>query len=178
MLIPQIKQKLTPISYLINYYHWQRIDVAFFRNDEQIRNIYQYIKWKISFLQSQKQRSLFDANAPIIVKPGDGEGGGGREWRGIGQGFDGSLWPGVRAFELSCCPGDTDIWIFVRACDHFPGVGKLYLTAHFCLGVRNFTAIFWKRSNSRPMPRLPPRRLGIDRCIISLSRSQNRGRRP
>ena len=32
-------------------------------------------------------------------------GGGG----GIGQGFDQSLWPGGRAFELTCCPGGRDI---------------------------------------------------------------------
>ena len=51
--------------------------------------------------------------APINVKQG-------------GQGFDQSLWPGVRAFELSCCPGDRDILIFVRPCDHklFPRVGN------------------------------------------------------
>ena len=32
---------------------------------------------------------------------------GGRQ--GIVQGFDRLLWPGVRAFELSCCPGRRDI---------------------------------------------------------------------
>ena len=29
--------------------------------------------------------------------------------QGIGQGFDRSLWPRGRAFELSCCPGGRDI---------------------------------------------------------------------
>ena len=43
-------------------------------------------------------------NAPINVKP---VGGGGRQ--GIGQGFDRSLWPSGRAFELSCCPRGRDI---------------------------------------------------------------------
>ena len=33
--------------------------------------------------------------------------GGGRQ--GIGRGFDQSLWPRGRAFELSCCPGSIDI---------------------------------------------------------------------
>ena len=28
---------------------------------------------------------------------------------GIGRDFDPSLWPGGRAFELSCCPGVRDI---------------------------------------------------------------------
>ena len=61
-------------------------------------------------------------NAPINVKPA-GLGEGGRQ--GIGRGFDRSLWPGGRAFELSCCPGSRDIRIFVRAHDHksFPGWG-------------------------------------------------------
>ena len=36
---------------------------------------------------------------------GGGGGGGG----GIGRDFDRSLWPGCRAFELSCCPRGRDI---------------------------------------------------------------------
>ena len=40
-------------------------------------------------------------NAPINVKPAGGR-------RGIGRDFDRSFWPGVRAFELSCCPGSRD----------------------------------------------------------------------
>ena len=88
----------------------------------------------------------------------------------MGWDFDRSLWPGGRAFELSCCPGGRDISIFVHARDHksFPGREfQLYLTSHFCPGVGNLTAIFWKMSKSRSMPRLPPppRRLDIDRCI-------------
>ena len=31
------------------------------------------------------------------------------ERRGVGRDFDRSLWPGGRAFEFSCCPGDRDI---------------------------------------------------------------------
>ena len=59
--------------------------------------------------------------APINVKPA---GGGGR--RGIGQGFDRSLWPGRRAFELSCCPRGRDIEVFFHAHYHksFPRVGN------------------------------------------------------
>ena len=34
--------------------------------------------------------------------------------RGIGRGFGRSLWPGDRAFQLSCCPGGRDIeFLFV-----------------------------------------------------------------
>ena len=29
-------------------------------------------------------------------------------WQGIGRGFDRSLWPRGRAFELSCCSGSRD----------------------------------------------------------------------
>ena len=36
-------------------------------------------------------------------------GGGGGERRGIGQGFDRSLWPEDRVFKFSSCPGDKDI---------------------------------------------------------------------
>ena len=32
--------------------------------------------------------------------------GGGGERQDIGQGFDRSIWPGGRAFELCCCPGE------------------------------------------------------------------------
>ena len=42
--------------------------------------------------------------AAINVKPVEGGGGG-----VIGRGFDRSLWPGGRAFELSCCPGGWNI---------------------------------------------------------------------
>ena len=52
----------------------------------------------------------------------------------IGRDFDRSLWPGFRAFELSCCPGGwPDIWIFVRARDYksFHGVGNFsYIWQH------------------------------------------------
>ena len=62
--------------------------------------------------------------------------------------------PGVGIFEFLFVPVTTY---------HFPGGEfQLYLTSHFCPGVGNLTAIFWKMSKSRPMPR----RLDIDRCII------------
>ena len=77
----------------------------------------------------------------------------------VGRDFDRSLWPRGRAFELSCCPRGRDIWIFVRARDHksFPGWGiSVKFDFTFLPGVGNLTAIFWKMSKSRPMPRLPP----------------------
>ena len=46
-------------------------------------------------------------NAPINVKPAV-EGGVGGRW-GIGWDVDQSLWPGGRAFILSCCPGGRGI---------------------------------------------------------------------
>ena len=36
------------------------------------------------------------------------------------------------------------------------GEFQLYLTSHFCPGVGNLTAIFWKMSNPHPMPHVPP----------------------
>ena len=36
-------------------------------------------------------------------------GGGGGGGEGKGQGFDQSLWPRGRVFELSCCTGGRDI---------------------------------------------------------------------
>ena len=51
-------------------------------------------------------RSMFSGDyVPINVKPAGGRGG----RRGIGRDFDRSLWPGGRAFELSCRPGGRDI---------------------------------------------------------------------
>ena len=65
--------------------------------------------------------------------------------------------PGVGIFEFLFVPVTTN---------HFPGGEfQLYLTSHFCPGVGNLTAICWKMSKSRPMPRLHPRRLDIDSCI-------------
>ena len=61
--------------------------------------------------------------------------------------------PGVGIFELLFVPVTTN---------HFPGGEfQLYLTSHFCPGVGNLAAIFWKMSKSPPMPC----RLDIDRCI-------------
>ena len=112
-------------------------------------------------------------NAPINFKPA-GEGGG---RRGIGRGFDCSLWPDGRAFELSCCPEGRDIWIFFMlvTTNHFPGWGiSIIFDLTFLPGVGNFTAIFWTKSSPRPMPcphpppPLLPCRLDIDRCITSI----------
>ena len=86
---------------------------------------------------SAKMDGSGELNAPINVKPA---GGGGVGRRGIGRDFDRSLWPWGRAFELSCCPGGKDIWIFVRARYHksFPGQGisvTMYIWPHiFALG--------------------------------------------
>ena len=65
------------------------------------RTVMLVVPWCIS------SGALAGANAPSNVKSaGEGWGGGReRERRGIGRGFDQSLWPGDRAFELSCCPG-------------------------------------------------------------------------
>ena len=52
--------------------------------------------------------------------------------------------PGVGIFEFLFVPVTTN---------HFTGGEfQLYLTPHFCPGVGNLTAIFWKMSKSRPMP--------------------------
>ena len=76
---------------------------------------------------------------------------------GIGRGFARSLWPGGRAFELSCCPVSRDIWIFVRAHDHksFPGVenfSRFDLT--FLPGGRESASNFWE--NVKIPPYAPP----------------------
>ena len=94
-----------------------------------------------------------------------------RRWgrRGIGRDFDQSLWPGVGHLNYLAVPGVGIFgFLFVPVTtNHFPGGEfQLYLTPHFCQGVGNLTAIFCKMSKSRPMPRLPHRRLDIDRCII------------
>ena len=60
------------------------------------------INASLSCKPKQKQ-TLVMPNDRYEVKPA-----GGRGRRDIGQGFDRSLWPGGRAFELSCCPGDRD----------------------------------------------------------------------
>ena len=88
--------------------------------------------------------------------------------RGIRRDFDWSLWPGGGAFELSCCPGGRDFWIFVCARDHksFPGVRNFsYFDLTFLSGGREFYSHFFEMSKSHPMPRLSPYRLDIDRCI-------------
>ena len=84
-----------------------------------------------------------------------GGGGGGRQ--GIGRGFDRSLWPGGRAFELSCFPGSRDIWIFVHARNHksFPGVGNFSIfDLTFLPRGREFDSNVWE--NVKIPPYVPP----------------------
>ena len=91
------------------------------------------------------------------------------ERQGIGRDFDRSLWPGVGHLNYLAVPG-VGIFEFLfvlMTTNHFPGGEfQLYLNSHFCPGVGNLTAIFWKMSKSHPMPRFSPCRLDIDRCII------------
>ena len=80
--------------------------------------------------------------------------------RGIGRDFDRSLWPGGRAFELSCCPGARDFWIFVRACDHksFPGQGISVIFDH------TFLPIF--KHNKQHSKWFEPRSISRSYCVI------------
>ena len=85
--------------------------------------------------------------------------GGGRQ--GIGRGFDRSLWPRGRAFELSCCPGSRDIWIFVRARDHKSVLGwgiSLIFDLTFLPGGREFDSNLWENVKIPPytLPPQPP----------------------
>ena len=79
------------------------------------------------------------------------------------------LWPRGRAFELSCCPGGRDIWIFVCARDQksFPGRGILVIfDLTFFPGGREFDSKFLENVKISPYAPPPPRRLDINRCII------------
>ena len=90
--------------------------------------------------------------------------GGGR--RGIGRNFDRSLWPGGRAFELSCCPGGKDIWIFVRARDHksFPGQRiSVIFDLTFLSGGWKFDSNFLE--NVKIPPYSPSRNVRIQKLI-------------
>ena len=96
--------------------------------------------------------------------------GGGGARRDIGQDFDRSLWPGGRAFELCCCPGGRDIWIFVRARDHksFPRRGISVIFELTVLpGGREFDSNLLENVKIPPYALPPPCRLHIDRCIMS-----------
>ena len=89
--------------------------------------------------------------------------------RGIGRDFDRSLWPGGRAFELSCCTGGRDIGIFVRARDHksFPGRGiSVIFDLTFLPGGREFDSNFLENVKIPPYaPRLPPPPIKVDNNI-------------
>ena len=110
-------------------------------------------------------------NAPINVKPAVE--GGGR--RGIEKGFDRSLWPGGRAFGLSCCSGVRDIWTPCNhlTTNHFPGWGiSVIVDLTFLPGGREFYNNFLENMKSPPYAPLPlplplplPGQLDIDRCI-------------
>ena len=83
----------------------------------------------------------------------------GRGRQGIGRGFDRSLWPGGREFELSCCPGSRDVVIIVRACDHksFPGVGNFSIfDLTFLPRGREFDSNFWENVKIPPYAPPPP----------------------
>ena len=77
--------------------------------------------------------------------------------------FDQLLWPGGRAFELSCCLG-VGIFEFLFlpvTTNHFLGWGiSVIFDLTFLPRVGNLTAIFGKNSKSCPMSH----RLDIDRC--------------
>ena len=90
---------------------------------------------------------MFSNKAPINVKPAGGHILIDRFGPGVGQ-LNYLAVAGVGIFECLFVPVTTN---------HFPGGEfQLYLTSHFCPGVGNLTAIFWKMSKSRPMPPLPP----------------------
>ena len=66
---------------------------------------------------------------------------------GIGRGFDRSLWPWDRAFELPCCPGSRDIWfLFVPGTtNHFLGWGiSVIFDLTFLPGSKEFDSYFWE----------------------------------
>ena len=65
------------------------------------------IKLCSSGVQLQRSLQLLSLASSQIKHLSMSSGWGGR--RGIGEGFDQSLWSGVRAFELSFCPGGRDI---------------------------------------------------------------------
>ena len=91
-------------------------------------------------------------NAPINVKPAAGWGGGGR--RGIGEDFDGYLWPKGRAFGLSCCPGVGKFeFLFVPVTtNHFTGWGiPVIFDVTFLLRGREFYSNFLENV------KIPPR---------------------
>ena len=54
---------------------------------------------------------------------------------------------------------------FDHCCGALGGDFLVLLTQNLNPGVGNLTTFFAKKSNPRPMPCLPPRRLNIDRCI-------------
>ena len=89
------------------------------------------------------------SNAPITVKV---RGGGGGAVHRMGIWTIALAWG--RAFESSCCSGRRDILNFRSRLwpqiISWVGEFQLYLTSHFCLGVRNLTAIFGKMSKSHP----------------------------
>ena len=71
----------------------------------------------------------------------------------MGQGFDRSLWPGGRAFELPCCPGSR---IFEFLCvpvttNHFLGWGiSVYFDLRVLAGGREFDSNCWENVKIPP----------------------------
>ena len=89
---------------------------------------------------------MFSNKAPINVKPAGGHILIDRFGPGVGH-LNYLAVPGVGILEFLFVPVTTN---------HFTGGEfQLYLTPHFCPGVGNLTAIFWKMPKSRPMLRLP-----------------------
>ena len=87
------------------------------------------------------------SNAPITVKVRGG-------WAVHRMGIWTIALAWGRAFESSYCSGRRDILNFRSRLwpqiISWVGEFQLYLTSHFCLGVRNLTAIFGKMSKSHP----------------------------
>ena len=114
--------------------------------------ILKFFHWLVVYRVSRVCDLQYGAHDLCTYQCQAGGGRGGGEGGGIEWGFDRLLWPGGRAFELTCCPGGRDISIFPNIWPQIISWGEefqLYLTSHFCPAVGNFTEIFWKMSNPR-----------------------------
>ena len=69
---------------------------------------------------------------------------------------------GINCYEDLVTKGKECVLILSLA---LGGDFLVLLTQNLSPGVGNLTTFFAKKSNPRPMPCLPPRRLNIDRCI-------------
>ena len=73
---------------------------------------------------------------------------------------------GINCYEDLVTKGKECVLILSLA---LGGDFLVLLTQNLSPGVGNLTTFFAKKSNPRPMPCLPPRRLNIDRCIIRVN---------